>query len=298
MRLSILIVHYKTPEPLAHCLQSIFAQNFKDFEVIVVDNENNPALLNIIAPYKNQVTLVQNQDNIGYGRANNQAAKLAQGQYLFLLNPDAILLQQDDLSRLLAFADAHSQYGIIGVKVLDQKQQESTPPRHVYPGLKRYRGPLFKDFPGEIAWVLGAGMLIRKTVFDQVHGFDPDFFLYGDEADLCLRIRKAGMPIGYCSEVAIEHIGGASERTITEYEYWLKKQRGLYLFYTKHYPEKLWRKLLKKDLLRANYRLFVLFFEQKFNNTKTIRMKCERNQAIKDSIIKTLHDPRWLQYFN
>lgn len=296
-KVSLLLVHYKTPEPLKACLKSIFAQKYTDFEIIIIDNEFNAALPDIISAYPTKVTLVQNTENVGFGRANNQAAALAQGDYLFLLNPDASFLKEEDLSQLLHFAEQHSEAGVIGVKILDQQQRESTPPRTIYPGLKHFKGPLFSTLPGTIAWMLGAGMLIPHKVFNAVHGFDAEFFLYGEEADLCLRIRKEGWPIFYCDQVALEHIGGASEKTISEYEYWLKKQRGLYLFYTKHYPEYLWRRILKKDLWRANCRLILLLIEQKFNKSNAIQMKIERNRAIKESVLKTFHSPSWLKYF-
>jgi N-acetylglucosaminyl-diphospho-decaprenol L-rhamnosyltransferase len=297
VRISLLLVHYKTPERKSSCLESLFAQDYRDFEVIIIDNEANALLPEIVAPYKTQVTLIQNKENVGFGRANNQAAARATGEYLFLLNPDAMLLQKEDLQSIINFAEQHRDVGVIGLKILDQNGEASTPPRHVYPGLKRYQGPLFHNLPGTIAWVLGAGMVIPREVFNSVHGFDPDFFLYGEEADLCLRIREQGYPIIYCENIALKHLGGASEKTISEYEYWLKKQRGLYLFYTKHYPEFLWRKLLKKDLVRANYRLFVLWFEQKFKPNSVLAKKCERNRAIKESVLRTFADPAWLKYF-
>lgn len=294
MKLSILIVHYKTLEPLQSCLQSLMQQDFKAFEVIVVDNENHPALPEMISSFSPGVKLIQNKENNGFGRANNQAAAIAQGEVLLLLNPDTELREKDILEKLLAFQAKHPEFGVIGPKILDQGHATLLP-RMFYPGLKHDKQGVFQDLPGHIAWIIGAAMLIPKKVFNEVQGFDPDYFLYGEEADLCLRIRKAGWAIGYADCITIDHIGGASEKNTNEYDYWLKKQRGLYLFYIKAYPEGLWRKLLRKELLRVRWRLLMLWFERHIVKNPHAAKKTERNSAIRDAILKTLSDTSWLK---
>ena len=294
MRLSIVIINYKTLGPLQKCLESLFLQTMQDFEIIVIDNENNSQLTEILIRFGDRVKRVSNQENKGFGRACNQGVALSQGKIILLLNPDTYFLDQQALAKLLEYQKEHPEYGVIGAKIIDHQAGIITE-KYDYPGLKKYAYLVsFEDLPGKIAWVLGALMLIPRVVYEAVSGFDEDYFLYGEEADLCLRIRKAGYAIGYCSDVEVEHLGGASERQITEYEYWTKKQRGLYLFYVKNYPEAVWRKLLNKERRRAAYRLFMLKIEIHLLRKKHYLIKVQRNQAIYDCIVKTAVDPRWL----
>ncbi|MCX7122152.1 MAG: glycosyltransferase family 2 protein [Gammaproteobacteria bacterium] len=237
MRLSIVIINYKTLGPLQKCLESLFLQTMQDFEIIVIDNENNPQLTEILTRVGDRVKRVSNQENKGFGRGCNQGVAFSQGEIILLLNPDTYFVDQQALEKLLEYQKEHPEYGVVGAKIMDHQAGVITE-KYDYPGLKKYPYLVsFEDLPGKIAWVLGALMLIPRAVYESVSGFDEDYFLYGEEADLCLRIRKAGYAIGYCSGAEVEHLGGASERQITEYEYWTKKQRGLYLFYVKNYPE-------------------------------------------------------------
>ncbi len=298
MRLSIIMVHYKSLDPLVHCLETLFQQTMQDFEVIVVDNEHHPDLPARLQPFSQRVKWLQNQENTGFGRANNQGVALSVGEMILLLNPDTYFTDPTALSRLLDVQKQHPEYGVIGAKIVDH-QAGIVGPRGVYPGLKKYaRWGLFKTLPGEIAWVLGALMLIPRLVYEAVSGFDEDYFLYGEEADLCLRIRQAGYEIAYCEAVEVEHLGGVSERQITEYAYWTKKQRGLYLFYVKNYPEKCWRILIQQERWRAIYRLWMLKIEIHILRKKHYAIKVERNQAIYDCAVKTLADTQWLFFKN
>ena len=295
MILSILIVHYKTPDLLRRCLDSIVMQSLSGYEVIVVDNECNPILPKIVAPFNN-VILIQNKENIGFGRANNQAAVKAIGKHFFLLNPDACFLKSDDLSRVLNFARQHQEVGLVGVKILDNTHHELSPPKTKYPGLKHYNGPLFDDLPGDIAWVSGAGFLILGNLFKKVRGFDPDFFLYAEEIDLCLRVRKEGYSIGYCQDVAIEHAEGASQRSISTYEHSLIGHRGLYLFFIKHYPAQLWRRRLKRDIRRTTRKLLTLWLCSKIFKKRNFSKEQEHHQAIKYCALRALKEPEWLKF--
>ncbi len=282
MILSIIMVHYRTPELLIDCLRSIAHQDFRSLEVIVIDNENSPRLPEQWEAYPFSFKFIQNTENIGFGQAVNQGAELAKGEILFLLNPDTLLLTPNILSDLLSFHQAHPEFGLIGPRIADQAHGTLLP-RLSYPGLKYVKTPLFQNLPGHIAWLLGAAMLIPKPFFDRIGGFDPDYFLYGEEVDLCLRLRQAGFAIGYCEEVEISHVGGASEKATPEYDYWLKKQSGLYLFYGKHYPESVRRFLIRRDLRRAQVRLALLWLQAPFYDKRILHNKQGRNKAIRDA---------------
>lgn len=263
MDVSVIIVNYNTAAIIRECVNSVLNQVGLSFEIIVVDNASCDDSAAVLSSVQMQcdVDVVLNAENVGFGRANNQAFQRSWGRYIFLLNPDAVLLAPDDLQRLVAFMAAHPRCGLAGTRILkDEVGHESAPARY-YPGEKFLHRQL-EGLPGDIAWVLGASMIIRREVYVSVQGFDKDYFLYAEEADLCLRIRSRGFAIAQCNEVAVRHIGGISESTAPIEHVQRKKQAGLYLFYKKHYPTKEVVRLVKRDRARALFRLAPLVVQK------------------------------------
>jgi GT2 family glycosyltransferase len=147
--------------------------------------------------------------------------------------------------------EANPGWGLCGTAV----QGQSRPPVEIhYPGQRHLRHPL-PALPGEVAWVLGASLFVRKSAFDGIGGFDERFFLYCEEADLCLRLRRAGHEIGVARDVSVQHLGGVSERSFPAYETWRRKLTGLGQFYRNHYHPDDIRRLWRRDLLRSRLRL-------------------------------------------
>jgi GT2 family glycosyltransferase len=99
-------------------------------------------------------------------------------------------------------------------------------------------------------------MFVSAEVFQGLGGFDPDYFLYGEETDLCLRMRRRGYRIDHLQSVAVRHVGGASERRTPRQVYWAKRAAGRLLFYRKHCRD--WPRLVRRELRRARYRLAML----------------------------------------
>ncbi len=159
--------------------------------------------------------------------------------------------------------DDHPGIGLAGVNVLnpDGSPQESCSGN--YPGQRHAKGEL-SNLSGSLAWVLGAGMIARAEVIREAGGFDEDFFLYGEEQDLCLRIRKMGYEIGYSDALTITHYSGQSECNSGVSEIWRKKTEAEYLFYRKHYlPETIW-KIAREDLVKSKWRIMTLGIELSF----------------------------------
>jgi GT2 family glycosyltransferase len=125
----------------------------------------------------------------------------------------------------------------------------------------------FSYLPGRIAAVIGASLVIQTDVFKSVGGFSDAFFVYGEDTDLCYRVRKAGWEIGYCETASVSHIGGHSEKSSTEFERHVRRQHGKYTFCVLHYPVdcvlKIARKKLTKSLrkLRINDHMIRLGFK-------------------------------------
>lgn len=255
--ISVLIVNYNGAAFVSKCIESLLIQQQVNFEIIVVDNQSQDASVSILRQFEPRITLIANQDNKGFGRANNQAFKVSQGRYIFMLNPDAICLSPLDLSHAVQFMEAHSEFGLVGTRIVNVKNHLEHTVFHRYPH-QRETSADFSTLPGKIATVLGASMVARREVLEKVSGFDEDFFLYGEETDLCLRIRKQGHAIGACETVTVQHIGGASEKGNPRAEILRKKKAGKLLFYTKHYPHQDVVKLMKHDLRRAKLHLLRL----------------------------------------
>lgn len=271
MDVSVIIVNYNMADIINQCIDSVLQQKNCDVEIIVVDNASKDKSVDKLKLYGDNIKLVSNSANLGFGVANNIGFKHATGQYVFLLNPDAVLSTNDALEKMIRFIETNKQYGIVGPKI---NAIEGTHPEKYYPGQKYLQKPL-ETLPGEIAWVIGASMLIPREVYEKVGGFDEDYFLYGEETDLCLRVRRAGWAIGYNENVIVQHIGRVSERSSTLREYTQLKQSGKLLFYRKNYGPKETLRLIDRETRLAKQRLFFLKF---FKNPK----KQEKAQAILD----------------
>lgn len=256
MDISIIIVNYNTADLLTPCLQSVFKQTGLNFEIIVIDNASQDHSLEVLKNFSKQITVIASSKNLGFGKANNVAAQQCKGKYIFLLNPDTELTTPDSLQMLKEFMDNNPSYGLVGTRIINTNGTETLPRKH-YPGEKHSKNE-FNHLPGDIAWILGASMFMTADLYKKIHGFDEDYFLYGEDTDICLRIRKLGYQIGYLDKITIKHIGRASERKTAPFDLWHKKHAGLYLFIKKHYDNKQAKFIINHDLRRSQQRLFLL----------------------------------------
>lgn len=254
MDVSIIVVTYQSAPCIKACLASVFAQTGISFECIVVDNASKDDT--IAATKEFEVRLFANKDNIGYGRANNQGFAASQGRYVYLLNPDARIEGNDALAKLCRVMDSHSQWGMAGTRVHGSSGELESPPSMEYPAQSHVRRD-FSTLPGKIAWIIGASMIIRRELYEKLGGFDPGFFLYSEETDFCLRLRELGFEIGEVPEVAVTHIGGASEDPRDPYKVSSSKLKGLLRFRQKHYSPTDCVFLAKRDLRRARFRMLL-----------------------------------------
>jgi N-acetylglucosaminyl-diphospho-decaprenol L-rhamnosyltransferase len=290
MDVSILCVTYNSEQTVRACLESALSQEGLELEVIVVDNASQDhtadELRSFAALWSSRVKLLLRSENLGFGKANNLAARQALGRHIFLLNPDARFGSSKDLARLVGGLAANPSWGLGCPAIADDGGAHFTHPAQSYPGQK-YAGLNWSHLPGKIAWVLGAGMLIPRDLFETIGGFDERFFLYSEDTDLCLRIRLMGREIGQVPEALLYHIGGASEAGFTSYETTKKKQVGLYQFYQKHYPEAGWRRLVQRDFSIGLLRFGLHSLLALFGKARS-RMKREIYRAIYEVAYSTL----------
>jgi len=282
--ISIIIVSYNTAELLVECLNSIVSQSNREIEVIVVDNASSDASASLVAQDFPWVKLIANEHNLGFARANNQALKISQGRYIYFLNPDTVV-QPGVFEAMIDFMSAHSDIGLAGTRILnpDGTLQSSVEKR--YPGQKRAKQDL-EGLKGEIAWVLGASMIARRAVVEDLEGFDEDFFLYGEEQDLCLRIRKTGWKIGHIPDAVVVHWGGRSEGNSPALHVWKKKFAAESLFYKKHYSKRSIMRINRANVVQALWRIFSLKLTLPFGADKNVSLEKRDRYRL---ALKTFH---------
>jgi hypothetical protein len=235
--LSIIVVSYNTRELTLACLQSIYDQTVDScFELLVVDNQSTDGSAAAIAERFPRAELILSNENLGFARANNLAAERATGEFLLLLNPDTVVLDRA-IDRLVAFARQRPDNGIYGGRTLFGDRAlnptscwgRSTPWSEfcfaTFLSVLLRGSPWFnpeeignwqRDSVREVDIVTGCLFLLRADLWRQLGGFHPDFFMYGEEADLCLRARRLGVRPIITPEATIIHYGGQSETKRTK----------------------------------------------------------------------------------
>jgi GT2 family glycosyltransferase len=254
--LSVCIVTYQAHQLLRQCLHSILANTrLLDLEIIVVDNGSTDGTQAMLADEFPQVHLIQNETNLGYSRPMNQALRAARGRFLLQLNPDTLVLE-NALDQLAAFMEASDRVGICGPKVLNRDYTLQKPCRRgesrplavfaYFTGLSRLfpRSPRLGQYlmtymdeneTHPTAGVSGSCMLVRREVVDAIGLLDERFFAYQEDADYCLRARRAGWEVYYVPSAQIIHYGGWGGSRVQPFRSILEWHRSYYMFYKKHY---------------------------------------------------------------
>lgn len=259
-RLSIIIVNYNAGHYLENCLRSIYAETKRiPFDIWLVDNNSKDASLSMVRRNYPLVNLIENKENIGFARANNDAIRKCTGDYVLLLNPDTLILE-NAIEKMVKFLDENTRTGIAGSKVLNEDGTLQLACRRSIPapgvaffrltGLSRlfpnsktmakynltYLDP---DKPHEVDAVSGAFLMIRRKVIDKIGTLDENFFMYGEDLDFCVRTKKAGWFVMYFPGAQIIHHKGECSRTNSRkaaFEFY----RAMYLFHKKHFARDYW----------------------------------------------------------
>ncbi len=285
MDISIIIVSYNTVNLTLACLASLQTPDDLAKEIFVVDNSSQDNSVAMIRERFPQVTVIANQQNKGFGRANNQALPHCRGRYIIFLNPDTAIVK-DTLQKAVLYMDENSNIGLAGAKILNPDGSLQPSVSYKYPG-EKFAGSELQGLAGNIACVMGAFMIARRPLLDELHGFDEDFFLYGEDQDLAWRIRERGFSIGYIEDAAVFHWGGQSEIGTPPAAIFEKKLKAEYLFYAKHYNPPTIVRIKRSQRRKAKYRLITLkltayFTRNKFsheNKTKCYRIALDMAQA-------------------
>lgn len=256
MDISIIIVNYNVKHFLEQCLHSVEkALKNVQGEVFVVDNNSVDGSAQLIREKFSKVNFIQNTENVGFSKANNQAIQQAKGKYVLLLNPDTVV-EEDTFEKVLSFMEAHPEAGGLGVKMIDgkgvflpeSKRGLPTPWVAFYKmfGLSRlfpksrkfgkyHLSYLDKDQIHEIDVLAGAFMLLRKSAIDKVGMLDEAFFMYGEDIDLSYRIQQGGYKNYYFPETTIIHYKGESTKK-GSLNYVKVFYNAMVIFARKHFP--------------------------------------------------------------
>lgn len=245
--LSIIIVSWNTVSLLDACLASIMAYpSGRHSEVIVVDNASSDGSVHKVRSRYPDVNLIENERNVGFARANNQAIRQAVGRYILLLNPDTEV-RSKALETLIRFLEGHEEAGAVGARILnpDGTLQHSCYPAptllnewlHLF-HLDRERREGMDTWdvtePREVEVLLGACMMIRREALDEVGFLDERFFMYSEEVDFCYRLQKADWSLYWVPQAEVVHHGGQSTRQAAT-DMFLQLYEGKLLYFRKHY---------------------------------------------------------------
>jgi GT2 family glycosyltransferase len=309
---SLIIISFNTRDVLRESLQSVEREKGDlQLEIFVVDNNSHDGSVEMVEAEFPHVRILRSQVNLGFGAANNLALELAQGRYIVLLNSDAFLCPNS-----LQFSIQHmNQYPNVGLAGGQLVGRDSSwqPSARMFPSIlsdflvltglahkfpqSRFFGSFDRTWadpllPAEVDWVPGAFSIIRAEALRKAGFFDPDFFLYSEEVDLCRRIQNAGFKIMYWPDIVVIHIGGESSRQIKTLEMsstgaqlirW--RMRSTLLYYRKHHGFAAW---MAKMLELSLYRLSSL--RNSFSSDPRRRERASHNRNLARLMHQAWHD--------
>ena len=251
MDLSVVIVNYQTFELTRNTVNSILKYDYPfSYEILVVDNASGDDSLSKLQDYfGDKVEFIASPSNSGFAAGNNLALSVAKGEYVLLLNSDTVVWE-NTLEDIYNYMESHSDVGASGCRVLLENGDLDKACKRTFPNVKNSFFRLFHipnkskddnynldnlpdDEVYEIDCLTGAFMFIRKDALDEIGFLDETFFMYGEDIDLCFRIKEAGWKIVYYGKSKITHLKGASskkQKSKLIYEFY----RAMYIYYKKH----------------------------------------------------------------
>jgi GT2 family glycosyltransferase len=262
--LSIVLVCWNNRDYLDQCLRSLYESGMRHaFDIVVVDNGSTDGTQQMLKERYPEVAIIQNAGNVGLGKASNQGIDATCGRYVLLLNNDTIVNGRS-FDTMIEFLERSPKSAAVGGKLLNPDgtiqacynhfstlwEELSVATRLGELHRPGYPAVMYAEEVQSVDWLGSACLLLRRSALDQVGLLDESFFIYGDEADLQYRLKKAGWEVHYLPQVSTIHFGGRSM------DRWRRRKmvyRGKILFYRKHYG------LLRTSLLRLILALSSLF---------------------------------------
>lgn len=259
MKLAVVIVNYNVRYYLAQCLDSVLkAIGGLEVEVYVVDNHSKDDSVKYIKANYPQVNFISSLHNVGFSRANNIAIRQSTAEYVLLLNPDTIVAEKT-LGECVAFMDAHPDAGALGVQMLnsdgsrapESRRGVPTPMTSLYKILglcgrypqhpkyaRYYMSGISWDEPGQIDICSGACVMFRRSVLDKVGLLDEDYFMYGEDIDLCYRVLQNGWKNYYVPSKIMHYKGESTQHSSFRYVHVF--YQAMLIFYRKNFSHAFW----------------------------------------------------------
>ncbi|MCP9290862.1 glycosyltransferase [Gracilimonas sediminicola] len=253
--ISVVIVNYKVKEYIANLLNSLKkAQHDFALEIFVVDNDSGDDSVSYLKQRYPEVNYIANEENVGFGKANNQAIRQANGEFTLIINPDT-LVSEDTLDVLVNHMNENPECGAAGCKILNPDGTFAPESRRSIPTIwsasckvfglntlfpesklfsQYYLSWMGEDEAGEIPVLSGSFMFWRTDLLKELDGFDERFFMYGEDIDLCYRVQKTDYRIDYVPDTSIIHYKGESTKK-GDLRYIRIFNKALYQFFDKHY---------------------------------------------------------------
>lgn len=279
MDVSICIVSWNTKDMLYNCIKSIKEKTVGlSYEIIIVDNASWDGTSEMVRVHFPECKFIESNDNLGFAKGNNVAAKAALGRYILFLNPDTELLT-NAVYGMYSHLEKCRDIGAIGCKLVDPRGEVQYTCASTYPNASREISSsllLNRFFPKSAIFtsrelnywdhqdsryvdcLSGACIMVRRKIISQIGGFDEKIFMYAEDLDLCYRILKKGWNVFYLSkEVILHHEGASSDKKGKHFAVLLQKHSDLY-FIQKHFGPKKAIEYRVAILLGALFRMFII----------------------------------------
>ena len=246
---AFIIVTWNARDLLLDCLDSLFKQvTLIDYEVFVVDNGSRDGTVEAVKQKFGSVNIIANKENLGFAAANNQGLKEMSSRYAVLLNSDTIVLN-GTFEKLVKFLDEHHDVAVVGPQLINKDGSKQNC-FHNYPslvievvGLGLLKSFFPDKYPGkrrnyveplETDSILGACLMVRKEVVEQIGYMDEGYFFFLEETDWCFRMQNAGWKVYHIPDVKIVHLHGESTKKKLPVATWIEYYRSNYRFFKKN----------------------------------------------------------------
>jgi GT2 family glycosyltransferase len=242
--ISVIILNYNGKDYIEECLDSVLDQTYEPLEIIVVDNASNDSSLEILKEkYSSKIKLIESNTNLGFAGGNNLALDYTKGEFIALLNNDAVADRRWIEEFMSAVNRCDGTFGMWASKILfyDDREIIDTAGHLIYPdGLNRGRGKGEKDKgqydkEEEVFFPSGCAAIYRKEMLDIIGFFDPDFFAYGDDTDLGMKARIAGWKCIYVPKSVVYHHSSAASGKYSPLKAYLVERNRLWVL-IKYFP--------------------------------------------------------------
>lgn len=300
MDVSIIIVNYRSAQMVIDCVHSVFDNTTGlKYEIIIVDNASgDDSVEKLEETFGRKITVISSPQNLGFGKANNLGAKKAAGQYLFLLNPDTLIIDNSILLLYKYIKDC-KKIGVVGGNLyspymkplpsycmefdgLDTEKKKASWKEIIRAKIRQKldnklkKGTVqfnqefnYSNEPKQVAYIFGADMMMKKSLFEELQGFDPDFFMYCEEEELSWRITEKGYSIMNLPESKIIHLEGATLKNKDEFSerQFRMRMNGTLTYFWKRYGLEGAEQFYKLRSLRYDRLIKIAKWQRKLTDT-------------------------------